>query len=341
MAKMIPNRIYPDSPDEKRVFRLIENDPDTADWTVLHSLMLSKRGKKPYGEIDFVVIIPGEGVVCLEVKGGEISVKDGVWRSRDGRGKIHRINPFAQARKSMFGLKDYIENSGYLNAQTKRCPIGYMVVFPSSECPPPTPEFERWEVIDRNDLDAPISKSINGFARRRLRRFQPRRESRLPSASQAKSIRNLLRPDFDIPAISRVERAEKRIEKLTVEQYAKLDELEENDRCLFRGAAGTGKTLLAVEYALRAARQGDKVLLVCFNRLLARWFQGATNDVENIKADTWHEVARCFILGSALKDEFQEAEDRAKRTGDWGNLFQNEYPNLNCLLCKNGVVKLH
>ena len=320
MAKMIPNWIDSDSSGEKRVFRLLKNDPDTEDWTVLHSLMLSKRGKKPYGEIDFVIIIPNEGIVCLEVKGGGISVKDGDWFSEDRHGETHPIkNPFAQARESMFGLKDYIEDRGPANVQKNRLPIGYMAIFPSSDCPPLTPEFERRQVIDRGDLDAPISKPIKRFARREIRGTL--------TVSQAKSIRNLLRPDFDAPAINQVERVENRIEKLTVEQYAKLDELEENDRCLFRGAAGTGKTLLAVEYARRAARRGDKVLLICFNRLLARWLQGATGDVENIKADTWHEVARCFILGSALKDEFREAEDLAKRTDDWGNLFRNEYPS--------------
>ena len=321
MANMIPNWIDSDAPgSEKGVFRLLKNDPDAADWTVLHSLMLSKRGKKPYGEIDFVVIIPGEGIVCLEVKGGGISVRNGVWFSEDRHGETHPIkNPFAQARESMFGLKDYIEDRGPANVQKNRLPIGYMVIFPSSDCPPLTPEFERRQVIDRGDLAAPISKTKRRFARREIRGTL--------TVSRAKSIRNLLRPDFDAPAVNQVERVENRIEKLTVEQYAKLDELEENDRCLFRGAAGTGKTLLAVEYARRAARQGDKVLLICFNRLLARWLQGATGDVENIKADTWHEVARCFILGSALKDEFREAEDRAKRTDDWGNLFRNEYPS--------------
>ena len=329
MAKMIPSWIDSDAPgSEKRVFNLLKTDDVAADWTVLHSLALSKRGKKPYGEIDFVVIIPGEGIVCMEVKGGGISVRDGVWFSVDWFGKTHVIkNPFAQAKESMFGLKDYIENRGLANVQRNQIPIGYMVIFPSSECPPPNPGFERWQVIDRDDLDAPISKSIKNFAQRWLRGFQPRHGSRLPSASQAKSIRNLLSPDFDRPAISQVEHVEKLIDELTVEQYANLDQLSENDRCLFRGAAGTGKTLLAIEYAIRAARQGDKVLLVCFNRLLAGWLKDATRDFENITAGTWHEVARDFILGSGLGEDFEEFEDRAKRADDWTNLFQNEYPN--------------
>ena len=329
MAKMIPNWIDSDAPDsEKDVFNLLRDDADAADWTVLHSLMLSKRGKKPFGEIDFVVIIPGEGIVCLEVKGGGISVRNGVWRSRDGSGKTHRIkDPFKQAQAAMFGLRGYIKKSRLVSAQAKQSPIDYMVVFPSSECPPPNPGFERWRVIDRDDLVVSVSNSIKKFAQQGLRRFQPHGRRRLPSVLEAESIRDLLRPDFDRPAISQVEHVEKLIDGLTVEQYANLDQLAENDRCLFRGAAGTGKTLLAIEYAIRAARQGDKVLLVCFNRLLAGWLKDATRDFENITAGTWHEVARDFILGSGLGEDFEEFEDRAKRADDWTNLFQNEYPN--------------
>ena len=329
MAKMIPNWIDSDAPgSEKDVFNLLRDDPGASDWTVLHSLMLSKRGKKPYGEIDFVVIIPGEGIVCLEVKGGGISVRNGVWRSMDGRGKTHKIkHPFAQARESMFGLMGYIRKSRLANAQAMRCPIDYMVVFPSSECPPLTPEFERSQVIDSNDIGVSISKSIKDFAQWSLRRFQPCYGLRLPSVRQAESIRNLLRPDFDRPAINEVERAEKSIEKLTVEQYRRLDELEENARCLFRGVAGTGKTLLAIEYAIRAARQGDRVLLVCFNRLLAGWLKDSTRDFLNITAGTWHEVARDFILDSGLSEDFEKTEDRAKQADDWTNLFQEEYPS--------------
>ncbi len=325
MAKMIPNWIDYDAPNsERRVFNLLRDDPGAEDWTVLHSLMLSKREEKPYGEIDFVVIIPGEGVVCIEVKGGGISVRDGDWYSENRRGNRHKIeNPFDQARKSMFGLKDYIEDSGFADTR----PIAYMVIFTDSECPPPTSEFLRLEVLDRNDLCAPISESVKRFARQSRYRFQPRGKTRPPSVSQAKSLRNLLRPDFDRPLINEVQHVENRIEKLTVEQYARLDDLEENDRCLFRGAAGTGKTALAVEYARRAARQGDKVLLVCFNRLLARWLQGMTKDIQNIKADTWHEMARCFILGSSLADEFKQAEERAKATDDWTSLFQDSFPD--------------
>ena len=55
------------------------------------------------------------------------------------------------------------------------------------------------------------------------------------------------------------------------EQYTALDTMEDNARVLFTGPAGTGKTVLAIEAARRAASAGKSVLLVCFNRLLGKW----------------------------------------------------------------------
>ena len=80
MATMIPARIDSDevSAAERRVFGLLENDPGTTDWTVLHSLGIARRATGPYGEIDFVIIIPAKGVICLEVKGGRLSCEEGV-----------------------------------------------------------------------------------------------------------------------------------------------------------------------------------------------------------------------------------------------------------------------
>src|SRR4029077_12836443 len=112
MARMIPQVIDAStvSNQERRVFALLESDPDTKDWCVLHSLGLSKRGRKPYGEIDFVVLLPGEGIFCLEVKGGRVACENGTWTTTRG-GETQRLNrsPFLQAREGMFALKDAVE----------------------------------------------------------------------------------------------------------------------------------------------------------------------------------------------------------------------------------------
>lgn len=98
MAKMIPPH-YDDSTvsnAERRIFDLLKDDPDTASWVVLHSLGLSRRAAKPYGEIDFVVLVPEGGIVCLEVKGGRITCADGIWYTTDRHGKKHQMkrSPF-------------------------------------------------------------------------------------------------------------------------------------------------------------------------------------------------------------------------------------------------------
>jgi superfamily I DNA/RNA helicase len=49
-------------------------------------------------------------------------------------------------------------------------------------------------------------------------------------------------------------------------------------RILFEGAAGTGKTLLAVEEARRAHSREERTLVLCFNRLLGDFLRGELGD---------------------------------------------------------------
>ena len=62
-------------------------------------------------------------------------------------------------------------------------------------------------------------------------------------------------------------REAKRIQ-LDAEQFTALESILENDLVLVRGGAGTGKTLLARELAVREARVGRAVLLLTFTDAL-------------------------------------------------------------------------
>ncbi len=331
MAKMIPAQIDDAvlSSAERRVFDLLDTDPDTSEWTVLHSLGLARRTTGPYGEIDFVVIIPAEGIVCLEIKGGRVSCENGVWRTMDRHGNLETLkkSPFMQARESMFALRGSIIGHFGQASPESRCPIGFAVVFPDVSCPPVTPEFERSDVIDSEDLRRPISASITRVVRNRLRDFQPRSGERYPTPSQLRAIRTYLRPNFDLVVAKSVSlgRTEAKLMSLTEEQYERLDELEDNPRCLFEGAAGTGKTLLALEYARRASSVGAKVLFVCFNRLLGDWLQEQT-DGTGITTSTWHECLKQIIVASGVGEEFLAAEHEALNSGNRVTLFEELYP---------------
>ncbi len=331
MARIIPAYIADDKTSlaERKIFSQLKDDPDTAEWTVLHSLELARRGKKkPYGEIDFVVIIPAEGIICLEIKGGGISCEDGQWKTtnRHGQEFFLKKSPFAQARDSMYALRNSIMEHFGKDSREARCPTGYGVVFPDAHCPPLTPEFERSDIIDFQDLrDRPISSGVMNIARKRLREFQPRGEKPAPAHTEAKRISGFLRPDFERVAAKAtwLEEAEEKLLRLTEEQYEIIDQLEDNPRCLFKGAAGTGKTLLALEFSRRAELCGKKVLLVCYNQLLSQRFGEWTEDT-GITAGTFHGVVESLITNSKWKQEFLERKSELE--SDQKKLFEEVYP---------------
>src|SRR6266542_4244680 len=167
MAKMIPSD-FDDSTTsaaERKLFELLKHDPETAEWTVLHSLGLARRGRKPFGEIDFVVVIVGAGVFCLEVKGGGVSCHDGVWRTVNRNGSIGTLkrSPFAQARDGMYALRDAVINRapvGFPNIIV----FGYAVVMPDVSFTAKSPEWESWQIIDRDTLRKPVSSAIKHLA---------------------------------------------------------------------------------------------------------------------------------------------------------------------------------
>ena len=73
--------------------------------------------------------------------------------------------------------------------------------------------------------------------------------------------------------------------KLLKEQSAVLNFLDEQRTAVINGAAGTGKTLVAVEKAKRHARRGEKVLFLCFNSQLKDYLSENFAD-ENIEYST-------------------------------------------------------
>src|SRR6476620_3830777 len=60
-------------------------------------------------EVDFVVAIEGAGIVCLEVKGGEVWHDGAGWCQLRGGRHVH-IEPVRQAREACYALRDYIES---------------------------------------------------------------------------------------------------------------------------------------------------------------------------------------------------------------------------------------
>ena len=314
MATMIPPIVSSDTPgSERRVFESLKNGSiGTDDWTILHSLGISSAWTGEFGEIDFVVIIPRQGIVCIEVKGGTVSHKNGTWYTqRHGATVPDRLkrSPFLQAQEGMWKLKSALATKFGHGSFEAKCPIGWIAVLPDVDCPPVTTEFTRAEVIDESDLQHDISTRIS--AAPSLVQLASRKDLCAPASGTCKRILNFLRPDFD-----RIEMAsaaawdtERRIKSLTEEQYDVLDAVAENAVCLVKGPAGTGKTNIAIESARRLSLSGKRVLLACFNRHLGAWLRKSLDDqgLTSVVSGHIHGLLRERISRSTLASDLPTA----------------------------------
>lgn len=314
MARMIPAQFDEAtvSAAEKRVFHLLANDPDLEDWYVIHSLGLAQRYAGPYGEIDFVALTPCGAVICLEIKGGRVSCKDGTWTTTDRFGVVSYLkrSPFMQARDGMFAVMRAVQRKFGKDSEAGRCLFGYVVVFPDVDAPPSTPEFERWELIDRGDLQNPISGVLRKVLSAQRKKIGSGLPGRQAPQSAIREIRQFLRPDFErlVSRSTSIAESEAGLISLTEDQYAVLDMISDNPRCLVEGAAGTGKTVLALEYARRQALGGKRVVLLCFNRLLADWFERRAHELQipTLTATSYFRFLRNSVLASPFRVEFEK-----------------------------------
>ena len=70
MARLIPSFMDERTPPgERDVFNMLAAGP--AEWTALHSLDLAPWNRGLRTEIDFVVIVPDRGILCVEIKSHE------------------------------------------------------------------------------------------------------------------------------------------------------------------------------------------------------------------------------------------------------------------------------
>ncbi len=223
-------------------------------------------------EIDFVVALEGYGVVCLEVKGGEIWHENDTWYQRRPDGPAP-IDPVGQVRGAMYALRRYVENDPRRTSASGRARWDHVVVFPNSSVSADfgRPECPRWKVVDREDLKGIVSKLRRVLFEQHVARTGIDAESILDLA-EVLSGRGL--PQRDV--VARALENEDAGNLLTEQQAAILDAVRLLPRVEIRGGAGSGKTFLAIEKASRLTKEGKRVALICYSHGLASYLERVT-----------------------------------------------------------------
>jgi hypothetical protein len=333
MAKMIPPVISPSiaSSAEKRIFEWFSNAPKTEDWVVLHSLGISNHTRHMYGEIDFLVLAPKLGVYALEVKGGGVRREEGVWYFTDRYQTEYtrEIGPFDQARNAIFSIINSIkERVDYENRHLEDVFFGFGVMFPDIRYEVSGIDEERWQVFDSEDQQD-VGEFIRRLARGTQRKWEalhgPLRRERLPTFRDVGKLMKILRGDFDktVPMSVQLRLSEDSLITLTNEQYDCLDQLQDNMRCLVTGAAGTGKTLLALEEAKRSTVQRKKTALICYNKFLGEWLNAHFDQLEDsLRPDyvgTFHNFMKDLLRQHGIDEKVSQEDTK--------EYFEEKLPN--------------
>jgi len=293
------------------VFELLRATDLGPNAFALHSLNLSQHEYKRWAEIDFVVAWE-EGVFALEVKGGRVSCKDGIWYFTNRFDETHRKSegPFDQVKSGHDALRTAVNNHPSHPVCDALC-WGWGVLFPDIDfdmaCVSWSSKLiaDHGKLYERSDLSSYLRELAKWW------RKQGRGHRTLAGPSELVALRKALRPDFDkLPSIgASIDQALDTIVRLTDEQIIVLDSIDENDRILCIGGAGTGKSFLAVESARREAAAGRQVILLCRSAVFSSFLRSRVGN-DKVTVSDFDSITSVLAHNSAfdvlIVDEAQD-----------------------------------
>lgn len=259
----MPGTVYPrkqprttGSHAETAVWKALQkNLPDG--WRAWHSLKL-RVGRGWEGEGDFVIANPDRGMLILEVKGGHIELNDGLWTQNGQKMDPPRDQAFTFAKNLALTLR---------RKEAAAPAWGIACAFPDAAfSEPPTNGDLQGLVVGQREL-AWLGHMLPSM----FDRAMPKKETTEDTGWM--DALNELWGETWVPHVrlrDRVEDASKRLVMLDDEQLLMLEFAQENKRALAEGQAGSGKTIIAREICRRRAKDGERVLYLCFTDALAQ-----------------------------------------------------------------------
>jgi hypothetical protein len=279
MAWLVPDnfdlRVLANEAERRVVRALLEKL--SKEWLVLPQIMVLNSPQN--AEIDVLIASKHRGVYLIEVKGGLISLRDGTWYAYDK--KMPR-DPFEQLATAKHQLVRRMKSS---EVDLHNLIIREIVAMPDVGSIPAVglgPGAPRESLFCATDLEDPEA-SLAKF----VRPNEP-----VPNERFLRFVRTI-RPTVKLEQVEGGyhQTSLHRIDEATRSNLQALVGLADNQRFLVTGAAGTGKTFLAEQWARRCASRNERTALLCYNRPLGDELRGRAVDT-GVLAGAFHTFAR-------------------------------------------------
>ncbi len=330
MIPSIPHEFVPES-REGEMFLSLQKLPD--DYYVFHSFRIIKLDDNTWkeNEIDFVIFNKHKGLLCLEAKAGNVYCERGMWHYSSGK---EMRDPFDQANANRWKLSKYIGDFEQTKQIKKHCKILCGVWFPSidknklSKISLPSNAIKE-AILTSEDLDDPLDSIERIFDIEIPVKCSDKTffvETFLTKSETESLLQNILCPTFSILPSKTLELDYKRekFNALIKEQCNLLNYLEEQRSAVINGAAGTGKTMIAIEKARRHANKGEKVLFLCFNIKLKEYLE-KTYSYDNVDYYTIDKFA-CKLCHS-IEPNYDDLENELIRLA-----YEDNFPYLHVII---------
>ncbi len=261
------------TPSEELVWeRLRQSLP--AESVLMSNLRITDERKDH--EADLVVLMPGVGVIVVEVKGGSVWRDEDGWHQRMQGGRVRRNDPVEQARTTKYAVREYVERDPrWRESSRSRIVWAHALVAPYScfDDDFAAPECPRWTVHGKDDL-GDLAGRLWDTARLQVTNARPPDEDDVDLIVEILTGRNFGRHDLNAESDERAAQAD----RLTDEQALILGVTRLLNRVEIRGGAGSGKTVLAMTQAKeltrgREDRPAQRVALLCYSIGLAEYFK--------------------------------------------------------------------
>lgn len=306
MAYMYPNV---DSRDlygplaEKRTYEELKGLSN--EYSIFHSVHWMKNNERTnhisWFENDYVILHKRFGILVLDVKGGEIRWEDGVMVQKNQQNGIEKYlnngnDPLAQAIRAVKDNYTHKIKAIIPDFEEKMViePLIFLPEYNLTESEinkmPQNYKDASFAILDHSAFGM-FSRKIDGV----FKKYYADTKVGLNDAEFEK-VKSLIAPTFDLKYSPSMLKSslENQFIRFTSEQAHLIDYIAEQDVATIQGAAGTGKTSVAIEAAKTFAEEGRKVLYLCFNKFLKEFLEKSYASEENIEFCNIHSFIAKF-----------------------------------------------